>query len=163
MNPVLKGVGAFGDISYPRRFSYKDKQFSDKEKEYIEEQGIPVFRYNTQNPNILDMKFNFGAIYFSLLKMGFQKEISRLASAVAEGVLPTGVGSFPIRTRGAAIAYIRSKGFSQGLGDEEKKEIISGLLTRVSPELAKEVDISSPEAAADSIASILDEAAEKKI
>lgn len=163
MNPVLKGVGAFGDISYlPDDFSYKDKEFSDKEKQYIEEKGIPVFRYNTQNPNILDMKFNFGAIYFSLLKMGFQKEIGRLTSAVAEGVLPTGVGTFPIRTRGAAIAYIRSKGFSQGLGDEEKKEIISGLLTRVSPELAKEVDISSPEAAADSIASILDEAAEKK-
>jgi hypothetical protein len=162
MNPVLKGVGAFGDISYiPDDFAYKDKEFSNKEKEYIEENGIPVFRYNTQNPNVLDLKFKFGGIYFAQLKLGYQKEIARLTSAVAEGVLPTGVGTFPIRTRGAAIAYIRSKGFSQGLGDEEKKEIISGLLTRVSPELAKEVDLSSPDAAADSIASILEEAAEK--
>ena len=34
----------------------KMRQFSDKEKEYIEENGIPVFRYNTQNPNVLDHK-----------------------------------------------------------------------------------------------------------
>lgn len=160
MNPVLKGSGAFGDISYiPDDFAYQDKSFSDKERQFIEEEGIPVFRYNTQNPNITDLKFNFGAIYFALLKTGYQKEISRLTSAVAEGVLPTGIGRFPIRTRGAAIAYIRSKGFSQGLGDENKKEIISSLLNRVSPEIAKEVDISSPEAAADSIASILEESA----
>ena len=164
MNPVLKGSGAFGDISYiPDEFAYRDKSFSDKEKQDIEENGIPVFRYNTQNPNILDIKFNFGAIYFSLLKIGYQKEIGRLTSAVAEGVLPTGIGTFPIRTRGAAIGYLRSKGFSQGLGDEDKKKLIQGLLNRAAPELGKEINLDSAEAAADSIASILEDAKEKNL
>lgn len=162
MNPVLKGSGAFGDISYiPDDFAYKDASFSDKNKEDIEKNGIPVFRYNTQNPNILDMKFNFGAIYFALLKIGYQKEIGRLTSAVAEGVLPTGIGTFPIRTRGAALAYLRSKGFSQGLGDDQKKELIQGLLARAAPELAEEINIASVDKAADSIATILEYSAKK--
>jgi hypothetical protein len=162
--PVVKGVGAFGDISYlPDDFAYQDESFSDKEKQYIEENGIPVFRYNTQNPNVLDLKFKFGAIYFSLLKMGYQKEINRLTSAVAEGVLPTGVGTFPIRTRGAAIAYLRSKGFSQGLGDENKKEILNGLAARVSPDLAEDLEVDSAEAAADSFAAIIEETEQKNL
>jgi len=155
-HPVLKGSGSFGDISYlPDDFAYQDESFSDKEKQYIEENGIPVFRYNTQNPNTLKMDFKFGAIYFGQLKLGFQKEIKRLTSAVAEGVLPTGVGTFPIRERGAAIAYLRSKGYSQGLGDEEKRKIISDLASRVSPELANDLDVDSAEAAADSMALIV--------
>lgn len=164
VNPVLKGVGAFGDISYiPDDFAYQDADFSSKEREYIEENGIPVFRYNTQNPNIIDVKFNFGAIYFSLLKMGYQKEIGRLTSAVAEGVLPTGVGTFPIRSRGAAIAYLRSKGFSQGMGDEDKKKVIESLATRISPELAKELEVDSAEAGADSFANIIKELEDKNL
>jgi hypothetical protein len=162
--PVVKGSGAFGDISYlPDDFAYQDESFTDKEKKYIEENGIPVFRYNTQNPNVLDLKFKFGAIYFSLLKMGYQKEINKLTSAVAEGVLPTGIGTFPIRTRGAAIAYLRSKGFSQGLGDENKKEILNGLAARVSPELAEDLEVDSAEAAADSFAAILEDQEQKNL
>ncbi len=163
-HPVLKGSGAFGDISYlPDDFAYQDASFSDKEKEYIEKNGIPVFRYNTQNPNTLDMKFKFGAIYFAQLKAGYQKEISKLTSAVAEGVLPTGIGTFPIRERGAAIAYLRSKGYSQGLGDKEKKEIINQLALRVSPDLAEDLDVDSTEAAADSMAVILEGLEEKNL
>lgn len=162
--PVVKGTGAFGDISYlPDDFAYQDASFSDEEKQYIEENGIPVFRYNTQNPNVLDLKFKFGGIYFSLLKAGYQKEVGRLASAVAEGVLPTGVGTFPIRTRGAAIAYLRSKGFSQGLGDENKKEIINSLAARVAPELAEDLEVDSAEAAADSFASIIEDLEQKNL
>tara|TARA_A100001391_G_C5083578_1_gene280536 strand:+ start:4916 stop:7492 length:2577 start_codon:yes stop_codon:yes gene_type:complete len=163
-HPVLKGVGSFGDISYlPDDFAYQDESFSDKEKEYIEENGIPVFRYNTENPNTIDMKFKFGAIYFALLKAGYQKEIKRLTSAVAEGVLPTGVGTFPIRERGAAIAYLRSKGYSQGLGDKEKRDIINQLALRVSPDLAEDLDVDSSEAAADSLAVIVEELEEKNL
>lgn len=149
LNPVLKGSGSFGDISYlPDDFSYQDVSFSDLQKKYIEENGIPVFRYNTQNPNTLDMKFKFAPIYFANLKAGYQKEISRLAAGVVEGVLPTGIGTFPIRERGQVVAYFRSKGYSQGLKPEVKKEIIDELALKISPELAKELDVDSPEAAA---------------
>ena len=162
--PVIKGSGAFGDISYiPDDFAYQDAEFSDLEKQYIEENGIPVFRYNTQNPNILDLKFKFGGVYFSELKMGYQKEISRLTSAVAEGVLPTGIGTFPIRTRGAAVLYLRSKGFSHGLGDKNKNEIIQSLAGRISPELAEELEVDSAEAGADSFAAIIEELEQKNL
>ena len=96
-------TGSFGNISYiPDDFAYKDAEFSKEEKKYIEENAIPIFRYNTENPNILDLKIKAGTIYFDMLKSGYQKEIRRLTSAVAEGILPTGTGSFPIRSRGAA-------------------------------------------------------------
>jgi hypothetical protein len=157
VNPKIDNtVGAFGDISYlPDEFSYNDKAFSTEEEIFIKENNIPVFRYNTENPNVLDLKFKFGAIYFALLKTGYQKEISRLSSAVAEGVLPTGVGTFPIRTRGAAIAYLRSKGFSQGLEDEQKQALISDLATRISPDLAESLKFPD-EAKADSLAAYLE-------
>ena len=150
LNPVLKGSGAFGDISYlPDDFKYQDKEFTDLEKKYIEENGIPVFRYNTQNPNTLELKFKFAPIYFGNLKAGYQKEIKRLASAVAEGVLPTGIGTFPIRERGQAIAYLRMKGYSHGLGDEDKQKIKEQLALTISPELVKSLNLDSAEAAAD--------------
>jgi hypothetical protein len=164
VNPVVKGVGAFGDISYiPDDFGYQDSAFSDEEKKYIEENGIPTFRYNTQNPNILDLKFKFGGVYFSTLKLGYQKEISRLSSGIAEGILPTGIGSFPIRSRGAAIAYLRNKGFSMGLGDDNKKAILKGLASRLSPELAEELEVDSAEAGADSFAAIIEELEQKNL
>jgi len=162
--PVIKGSGSFGDISYlPDHFAYEDEDFSDQEKKYIQENGIPVFRYNTQNPNILDMKFKFGGIYFSTLKMGYQKEISRLASAIAEGILPTGVGSFPIRSTGAAIAYLRSKGFSMGIGDKEKKKVIQDLAGRISPELAEELEVDSEEDAAKAYHTIIEKLEKKNL
>jgi len=161
LNPVLKGSGSFGDISYfPDDFAYKDSEFSDVEKKYIEENGIPIFRYNTQNPNTLSLNFKFAPIYFAQLKAGFQKEIQRLASAVGEGILPTGIGSFPIRDRGAAIAYARMKDRSQGIGDKDKQKIIDELALSISPELAASLKLNSSEAAADFVASYVEKLTE---
>ena len=109
------------------------------------------------------MKFKFGGIYFSTLKMGYQKEISRLASAIAEGILPTGIGSFPIRSTGAAIAYLRSKGFSMGMGDEEKNKVIQDLAGRISPELAEELKVDSAEDAAKAYHTIINGLEQKNL
>jgi hypothetical protein len=158
-NPPLEGdvVGSFGDISYiPEEFAYQDSEFSKVQKKYIEENAIPVFRYNTTNPNVLDLNFKFGGIYFANLAMGFQKMVERKASGVAGGVLPIGTGSFPIRSRGHAIAYLRSKDFSLGLGDNERKEAINALAASVSPELLAEMETNDPAKAADAIAAKLD-------
>ena len=154
--PSIKGVGAFGDISYlPDEFAYESVEFSDIEKKYITEEGIPVFRYNTQNPNILDMNFKFSRMYFGQLKMNFKKMVRRKASGVAEGVLAEGYGSWPIRTKGAAWAYLRQKNFCEGLGGPEKEALIADLATRISPELAAEVKGNNAQEAAEAIAAIL--------
>jgi len=162
--PVGEQVGSFGDVSYlPDEFAYSDVTFSDEQKNYIKEKGISVFRYNTQNPNILDMNFKFGPIYLALLKAGFSKEITRKAAAVVEGLLPTGIGSFPIRTRGAAAAYIKQKGFTQGLGKEDRKKILSDLASRISPNLARELELDNADLTADHVAAILDDAEENDL
>lgn len=156
--PASNRAGAFGDVSFlPDEFAYEDISFNDKQKQYIREKGISVFRYNTENPNVIDMNFKFGAIYLANLLTGVEKQITRKASAVAEGVLPIGIGSLPIRTRGAAIAYLRQKNFSLGLGDSERQEAITGLVKRLSTDLANELSINDPERAADFIALYLDE------
>ena len=153
--PPITGVGSFGDISdIPDTFGYSDKEFTDTEKDYIKKQGIPIFKYNTTNPNILDMTFKFGGVYFAQLKSGFSKMVTRKASAVAEGILPIGTGSLPIRTVGAAVAYLRQKNFS--LDADNREEIIAGLKGKVSIELMKELEVQDPLTAANSVAALLE-------
>jgi hypothetical protein len=154
----VKGSGAFGDISdIPDDFAYADSDLSQSEKDHIRETGIPIFRHNTQNPNVLDLKFNFGGVYFAQLVAGYHKEVSRLASTVAEGVLPTGIGSFPIRSRGSAIAYLRSRQFSTGMPPAEQRAVIASLTNRIAPELAEEMGLNNTAAASDKIAAMIRE------
>ena len=153
--PFITGAGSFGDISdVPDTFGYSDKEMTDNKKDYIKKQGIPIFRYNTTNPNILDLTFKFSGVYLAALKAGFVTAVKRKASAVAEGVLPIGVGSLPIRTRGAAIAYLRQKNFIHDA--DNAKEIIAGLKGKVSVELMKSLNVAGPAQAADTIAAILE-------
>ena len=157
--PAITGVGSFGDISdIPDTFGYSDKEFTDTEKDYIKKQGIPIFRYNTTNPNILDMNFKFGGVYFAQLKMGFNKMITRKASAVAEGLLPIGTGSLPIRTVGAAAAYLIQKNFSMGSSAEDRELILESLGGKVSIELMEELEVENPVDAANAVAALLDKA-----
>jgi len=154
--PPITGAGPFGDISdIPDTFGYSDEEFTNTKIDYIKKQGIPIFRYNTTNPNILDMNFKFGGVYFGQLKMGFSKMINRKASAVAEGILPIGTGSLPIRTVGAAVAYLRQQNFVHDA--DNRDEILEGLKGKVSIELMKEFGVQDPLAAANEVAAILKE------
>jgi len=154
--PNIDADAGFGDISYiPDEFSYRDSELSPDAANLVKEKNIPVFRYNTQNPNVLDMKFKFGAVYFAALKTGYQKEISKLASAVANGSLPTGIGTFPITTRERAIEYLRMKQYSSGMGDDEQKEILKDLAAKLSPTLVEDLKESSPDRAADALAAVI--------
>ena len=149
-------LGSFGDITdLPDDFGYAD--FNEDKKKYIKEQGISIFRYNTSNPNVLDLKFKFGGVYFGALEMGFKKMVSRRASAVYAGVLPLGTGTLPIRTQGDAAAFLRVNNFSLDTGDEERAEILQELARRMSPELAAQMT-SDPNKQANSIEALLDKA-----
>jgi len=155
--PPITGAGSFGDISdIPDTFGYSDKEFTNTELDYIKKQGVPIFRYNTTNPNILDMNFKFGGVYFAQLKAGFSKMVTRKASAVAEGVLPIGTGTLPIRTVGAAVAYLKQKNFV--LGADNRKELIEDLKGNVSIELMRELKVQDPLEAANAVAAVLEKA-----
>ena len=157
VSPVLKGVGAFGDISFvPDEFAFEGEAIAPDLETFARDKGINVFRYNTANPNILDLKFKFGAVYLAALKMGFQKRVTRRTSSVAEGVLPIGIGSLPIRTVGAAVAYLRQKDLSEGLGNSDRKKDLKDLAGRISLEVLEELDVDNHQEAADAVALLLD-------
>ena len=148
--------GSFGNISYtPDEFGYNT--FSQEEKGFIKQNEISIFRYNTTNPNVLDLNFKFGGVYFGQLQMGFQKMIQRRASNVATGVLPQGTGSFTITTPGDAAAFLRLNNYSNNMGDEDRDKLIQELTRRMSPELAAST-ASDPDLGANFIAYKLDEA-----
>ena len=150
--------GSFGDTSYlPDNFAFRDTFISQKEKDLIIEHSIPTFRFNTENPNVLDMRFKFGSIYFAALRIGYIKKVTTKASLVASGILPEGIGSLPLRERGANIAYQKIKNFSLGLGDQERQEFLAKLARKNGEDL-EAVDI-DPERASDIIDTYLNELA----
>ena len=153
--PAATGMGAFGNASYiPDAFSYSNEEFTTDKKDYIKENGIPIFKYNTENPNVLDMTFKFGGVYYTALKMGSITAVKKKASAVAAGYLPIGIGSLPIRTRNDAIKYLRQLNFS--LGSNNRDEIIASLKGKISAEHLEDFAAANPAEAADSIAALID-------
>ncbi len=157
---LVGATGAFGGISdLPDNFSYRDVEFTDTEKLYIAAERIPVFRYNTTNPNVLDMKFKYGAVYYQGLMTGFKKLVNRLDSAsVGLGVyLPEDVGSFPVRSREDSVSYVKSNQFSQVFGTKSRQDTLNSLANRVSPDLGKAALRPSPEKVSDFVAALLQE------
>ena len=150
VSPIIKqGSAGFGDISNaPDNFAFdaaiNDKKNLSQDLEIMaRNEGVSIFKYNTANPNILDMKFHYAGIYLAQLKFGFIKTVEARAAKVAMGILPIGVGTLPIRTVGAAVAFLHNKRFSMNLSDKVREEILQELANRISPELAKKIGSSS--------------------
>ena len=164
VSPKIKGSGPFGDISdVPDDFAFDSKDIAPDLETFARDEGVSIFRYNTPNPNILDMKFKFGAIYLAQLKAGFQKVITNKTSFVAEGILPIGVGSLPIRTVGAALAYLRQKDIAAGLGEgEARKDILTELAGKISLDVQKELNVNNSTEAANAVALLLDKGSNDK-
>ena len=149
--------GAFGDISYiPDTFSYRDVEFDKEEKDFIIQEAIPVFRYNTKNPNVLDMNFKYGTIYLQALNTGFLKEVTRLSSPGEGGALPEGVGSFRVRSRPESIGLHINKQISQVLGTPKKQEKLALLASKLSLDLTVANFTSTPSEAADNMVALLE-------
>jgi hypothetical protein len=134
INPPKSNIhGAFGDITFiPDEFGYTDENLNPKAKQAIKEQQIPIFRYNTANPNVIDMKFKFGAIYFSQLMKGVTKEVNRKASTAAAGAMATKYANFEFEDRNAVVAFIRKRLYSTGANtqDGEVEKLMTELASR---------------------------------
>ena len=164
VSPLEKrGSAGFGNISdVPDFFAYDtpttdEKNLSQAIEINARNKGISIFKYNTANPNILDMKFHYGGVYVAQLKLGFAKVIKTKASNVAMGVLPVGIGTLPIRTVGAAVAFLRNKNFSMNLSDDARQELLQELAGRLSPELALKLGNKDNQKAASLVAMTLAE------
>ena len=66
---------------------------------------IPFFRYATVKPNVKSVKTEYEAAFFKIINSSFSKQQSRVASAVAQGILPRGFVSFPADTEERADFY----------------------------------------------------------
>ena len=113
--------------SFPDEFAYK--QFGKKEKTYIEENQIPLFKYNTTNPNVVKLTHKNNEAYFSQLNIGYANTIERAQTASKNKDLT--FYPKPITTVDQALAYLISKGYSQGLSEKEKKEILDSLVGKI--------------------------------
>jgi hypothetical protein len=138
----------------PDQFGYTDKLFDEKNKATIKEKKIPIFTYNTDDPNVLDINYSDGGQYFTLLNNSFQRNVGRLATTAADGGVPLRIRDHLILTKGAleaAIITSKDSAFGTVLSNEE---IIGQVIRKVSPELLKK--ISPRESVADLIPYITD-------
>jgi len=83
-------IGPFGDISYiPEDFTFLDPDAIALAKSAGEKSNLTVLRYNTKNPNVMEINFKWAPVYLAALQAGFVKEISRKASTgIAAEIFP---------------------------------------------------------------------------
>lgn len=134
-------------------FGYVDSVFSKEQKELLEKNKIPVFRYNTKNPNILKLNLKAKNLYFSLLNLVFEKNIVRTALTGVGGELTEGFGNFKIATKAGIISYALAQGFSLTTPPDKLQEIKQNIAKKASSELFSE-DFSA-EDFADSVIALL--------
>ena len=115
-----------------------------------------MFRYNTKNPNVIDVKFKYGAQYLAALDAGFEKTVNRLDSTTATGLLPETIVAFSKKTRNLAIRHARAKKFSQVAGSKKRREIQARIASKTHDKLIRAVEAQSPENAADTVAAIIE-------
>lgn len=126
-------AGPFGETTFvPDEFAYMADNLAATKalKKLVKEKRISVFRYNVQNPNVLDMKLSFSPIYFSLLKGMFTKQVEKRAVASVEGVIDSKYSLFDIPTPESVIAYIRQRHNSLGDSEEAKQQILEELSSK---------------------------------
>lgn len=130
--PKEELIGAFGGISYiPDEFAQvTEGAYPEEFKDQLVGADIPVFRFNTKNPNILDLKFDFGALYFAFLEQGYSKEIARKASAIVAGTIDSKYGTFAFPSQGGAIGYIINRQKALGSGNAATDQIIREVAAR---------------------------------
>ena len=109
-------VGAYGDISHlPDEFQHVEN-LSGEDKKFIENHGIPVFRYNTSNPNVLDLKLAKNDVYYKNLNVGFQRDVARRASYTVRGILRNDYVDFDFLDWGDVVEFARF--YAKSLGDD---------------------------------------------
>jgi len=144
--------GTFGSRSaVPDTFGYVDGILSKENIDIIQELNIPVFRHNTSNPNVLNIKlYDDTALYMSILKAGYKKQVDRVASYLnADGKAGVRVRDYVIKTEAElvdAINVSRYSHFGSTVSQEEQIEKIvnsvdSSLKNQLSQKRGEQVDI----------------------
>ena len=110
--------------------------------------SFPIFKYNTSNPNVLELKSEVSQAYFASLRYGIEKSITRRAAGVVTGQLTSAHASLPVLTTEEAISYLFANGFANGDMDDKLK-LIKELQKRVSLSLVEDYNLKEKELASD--------------
>jgi hypothetical protein len=117
--------------SFPSNFGFG--LFTDEQKSIIEEEGIPIFKYNTSNPNIETLTFHNKGIYATQLRTSYQNTIQRTQTSQASGKIINLSKDYKVTDSYKAVSYLIQQGYSHGLKEDQKKEIIQGLYSSLDP------------------------------
>ncbi len=132
----------FGSKSLtPDTFGYTDNILSRDGINLIQNGGIPVFRHNTSEPNVLKIKlYDDTALYMSILRTGYKKQVDRVASQLdAEGKASVRINDYPIKTEEELIEAIKISRYSQFGSTVSEEEKVKQIVNQVDSSLANEL------------------------
>ena len=106
---------------------------TEEEKSIIEKERIPIFKYNTQNPNIETLTFHNQGTYATQLKTSYKNTVQRTQTAQASGKITNLSKDYKVTDIPQAVAYLIEQGYSFGLKNSTKEDIIKNLYSVIDP------------------------------
>lgn len=144
---IVKGT-PFGSLyDAPEEYSIGVSQLDDSEVAEIHKGGIekeavasrfPIFKYNTRNPNVTELRSDVSLAYLAALRIGFSKMISRRAANVVIGQLKSEHATLQILSTEEAIAFLYKLGYATAESPEEKQYLLDELTKRMSETLVED-------------------------
>tara|TARA_R100000951_G_scaffold65649_2_gene55396 strand:- start:23200 stop:25548 length:2349 start_codon:yes stop_codon:yes gene_type:complete len=126
--------------SVPDKFAFADVEGVTDIDEDLEKQAIPIFRYNTQSPNVLSIKAKDEGTYFANLALSFAANVDRVAQFVKEGGgINIRENDFEIKDQAGIAKAVLGNMYSAFGPALDNKELITKILNKLSPDLAKDV------------------------
>ena len=113
-----------GSLISPDFFAFSDTEEGKKAQESIETQGVPIFKYNTSNPNILKVKANYNPAFWAALNSlsPLQHSTTKAALGVVGGRASRDLNKL---SPGQLIARARAYLSTEGLGPDSLRSAIS--------------------------------------
>ena len=99
---------AFGSVTeVPDEFAYSLGGTEEEQKDLLK--GMPIFRFNTVNPNVLKIKIDINTLYQTELQAGFLKELDKRAVRHLAGPYSESTRLNPFLSEAAIIQYVGNK------------------------------------------------------
>jgi hypothetical protein len=142
----------FGNLyEVPEEFSIGVSQLDEDDslaalQKASAENKFPIFKYNTSNPNVVQLKTDVSLSYYAAMQMGWQKTLDRQAAGVVTGLLTSKHATLPVLNTEEAINFLFANNFANGNFDD-KIELIRELEKRVSHSLVEDYNLKATQVA----------------
>tara|TARA_R110000796_G_C14567850_1_gene435496 strand:+ start:3006 stop:5939 length:2934 start_codon:yes stop_codon:yes gene_type:complete len=117
------------------------KAAKDKQESLVQKLRTPIFTYNTQNGNVLELRLDFSLAYFAALTLGYSKRISRRSAGVVTGKINSSHATLPITTIDEGISYLINHQFATGSNPEQRAALIEELESNLTLEALDDFEL----------------------